>query len=153
MPPVRVLIVDDDPTVSFLCCEIFRDIGFEVVPVYCAAAAFQALDGDATLSALVTDIELGGGPDGFAVARRARIANPQLPVVYISGTAAARHRSEGVERSEFVQKPFGPPEIVEALGRARCETAPRAVSAEDPGRRLAMANATGLLTTGSSDWA
>lgn len=117
MPPVRILIVDDDPAVNFLCCEIFQGIGFEVVAVYCAAAAFQALDSDAELSALVTDIELGAGPDGFAVARRARNVDPTLPVVYVSGTAAARHRSEGVERSEFVQKPFGPPEIVEALSR------------------------------------
>jgi CheY-like chemotaxis protein len=117
MAPVRVLIVDDDPIVNLFSCEILQDSGCQVVGVHCAAAAFEALDNDAELSALVTDIELGAGPDGFAVARRARIANPRLPVVYISGTAAARHRSEGVERSEFLQKPFHPPEIVEALHR------------------------------------
>ena len=117
MTHMRVLVVDDDPTVNFVSCEILQDCGCQAVGVHCAAAAFEALDNDAKLSCLVTDIELGGGPDGFAVARRARLANPCLPVVYISGTAAARHRSEGVDRSEFLQKPFQAREFVEVLRR------------------------------------
>ena len=122
MRPFRVLIVDDDLILNFANCEILKDNGFDAVGVHCATAAFEAVDGGAELSALVTDIDLGKGPNGFDVARRARAANPRLPVVYISGAAEARFRSEGVERSEFLRKPVRPPEIVEALRRVvRCE--------------------------------
>ena len=117
MRPFRVLIVDDDLILNFANCETLKDSGFDAVGVHCAATAFEAVDGAAELSALVTDIDLGTGPDGFEVARRARAANPHLPVVYISGTAEARFRSEGVKRSEFLRKPFWPPEIVKALRR------------------------------------
>ena len=117
MRPSRVLIVDDDFISNFDHCEALKDIGFDAFSVHCAAAAFEAVDRAAELSALVTDIDLGAGPDGFEVARRARVANPNLPVVYISGTAEARFGSEGVERSEFLRKPVQPPEILEALCR------------------------------------
>lgn len=113
MGPFRVLIVEDDLVLNFANCEILKDSGFDAFGVNCAAAAFEAMDRAAELSALVTDIDLGTGDDGFEVARRARAANPHLPVVYISGTAEARFRSEGVERSEFLQKPVRPGEIVE----------------------------------------
>ncbi len=117
MSPIRVLIVDDDLVLNFASCETLKDSGFDAFGVHCAAAAFEAVDKNAKLFALVTDIDLGAGPDGFEVARHARAANPHLPVVFISGTAAARHRAEGVEGSEFLGKPFRPPEIVEALRR------------------------------------
>jgi CheY-like chemotaxis protein len=97
-----------------------KDNGFDAIGVHCAAAAFEAAASAPALSALVTDIDLGAGADGFEVARRVRGANPHLPVVYISGAAEARFRSEGVERSEFLRKPVPPSEIVEALRRAVC---------------------------------
>ena len=150
---MRVLIVEDDLTVNLLFCEIFQDIGFEVVPVYCAAAAFQAIESDTKVSALVTDIELGAGPNGFDVARRARIANPRLPVVYVSGAATPSHRSEGVERSEFLQKPFWPPEVVEAL---RCvirrETGSGESPADKPDDEPSVPDADVVLTADSSVW-
>ncbi|QUD90399.1 response regulator [Phenylobacterium montanum] len=118
MRPFRVLIVDDDLILNFANCETLKDCGFDVVGVHCAAAALEAVGRAIDFSALVTDIDLGAGADGFEVARRARAANPHLPVVYISGTAEARFRSEGVDRSEFLQKPVRPCEIVEALRRA-----------------------------------
>ena len=127
MRPFRVLIVDDDLILNFANCETLKDSGFDAVGVHCAAAAFEAVERAAELLALVTDIDLGTGPDGFEVARRARVANPHLPVVYISGTAEARFRSEGVDRSEFLRKPVRPCEIAEALRRVICRESRLAV--------------------------
>lgn len=117
MRALRVLIVDDDLVVNFANCESLRDSGFEAVGVHCAASAFEAVDRDAELSALVTDIDLGAGPDGFDVARRARAAEPYLPVVFVSGTASARYRAAGIDGSEFLAKPVRPVEIMDALQR------------------------------------
>jgi two-component SAPR family response regulator len=66
----------------------------------------------------VTDIELGVGPDGFEIARRARLANPEVPVVYLSGTELRRYASEGVNNSRFIPKPFSPDQLVKALDDA-----------------------------------
>lgn len=97
---------------------MLRAEGFGVTEAYCASAAFELLSKHGVLSALVTDVDLGPGPDGFAVARRARAAYPGLPVVFISGTAVSRHLFEGVGGSQFIAKPLNPRQIVEALHRA-----------------------------------
>jgi CheY-like chemotaxis protein len=118
MPKANMLFVDDDFWGHLENCEYLRERGFHVVEAYSASEACAQISGREMLTALVTDIELGGAINGFDIARRARAAYPQVPVVYMSGTAAVRHRCEGVARSEFISKPFHPRQIVEALGRA-----------------------------------
>ncbi|WP_340646174.1 response regulator [Phenylobacterium sp.] len=113
----RILFVDDNFICSFENCEILREEGFSVLPAYTAPAAFEHINRHQSLAALVTDIDLGPGDDGFAVARWARKSYPGLPVVFISGTASGRHAAEGVCGSEFVSKPFNPQQVVDALGR------------------------------------
>lgn len=113
----NILFIDDNFICSADIAEYLRENGFTVEAVYCAAAAFEAIDRHGRFSALVTDIDLGEGADGFEIARRARAAYPALPVVYISGTAAWRQASEGVSGSEFIAKPFPPVLLVEALDR------------------------------------
>jgi CheY-like chemotaxis protein len=114
----RILCVDDDFISNMETCEFLRGSGFAVSEVYCAYAAFEAIDRHGYLSGLVTDIDLGAGASGFEVARRARAVHPSLPVVFISGMAAARYRAEGVENAVFIEKPFQPLQILQALKRA-----------------------------------
>ena len=113
----RILFVEDNRISSLLNCLVLRDVGYEVIEAFCAEEALEIIGKHEPLSALITDINLGAGGDGFDVARSARAAYPQLPVVYISAAAAARFASEGVERSEFIDKPFHPARIMEALDR------------------------------------
>jgi CheY-like chemotaxis protein len=67
------------------------------------------------IAGLVTDIRLGGGPDGWKVARHAREAIPHLPVVYISAYSAHEHTARGVPDSIMVQKPFAAAQITTAI--------------------------------------
>jgi DNA-binding NtrC family response regulator len=113
-----VLFVEDDLICNLETCEYLRESGLRVLQVYCAAAALEVIDRRRPLWALVTDIDLGPGPDGFAVARSARAAYPDLTVIYISGAAAARVPAESVADAVFIAKPFHPQDVVEALGRA-----------------------------------
>jgi DNA-binding NtrC family response regulator len=107
--------VEDDPIVSLSASQFIRDRGFKVVDADCALDAMKVVDRHDYLSALVTDVDLGPGQDGFALARQVRTAYPRLPVVFVSGTAAARHAAEGVEGSVFISKPYHPRQLVEAL--------------------------------------
>ena len=113
----RILFVEDNRISSLLVCLILREAGYDVVEAFCAQEAVEVIDKHEHLSALITDINLGVGGDGFDVARSARAAYPGLPVVYISAAAAARFAIEGVERSEFIDKPFHPALMIAALGR------------------------------------
>jgi len=111
----QILFVEDDPIISMSASEFIRDRGFKVLDADCALDAMKVIDRHSYLSALVTDIDLGPGQDGFALAREARAAYPRLPVVFVSGTAASRHAAEGVEGSVFINKPYHPRQVVEAL--------------------------------------
>ncbi|MFD3265511.1 response regulator [Phenylobacterium ferrooxidans] len=113
-----VLFVDDNAICGLETSGILRDLGYQVLSLFDAAGAFAALARRQPLIALVTDVDLGPGSDGFDIARAARRVYPALPVVYISGTASARHVAEGVPGSEFVAKPCNPADVAGALARA-----------------------------------
>ena len=67
------------------------------------------------MAALITDVRLGEGPDGWAVARYARKLKPGLPIIYFSGNSAHEWPSEGVPNSLYLQKPLTAPQIVKAV--------------------------------------
>ena len=113
----RILLVEDDYISNLELHEFMRDAGFCVEAVYSGATALAAIRRDPPYG-VVTDLDLGPGPNGFEVARFARAARPDVTVVYISGHDAGRHLTEGAIRSEFVAKPFLGQEVVDALRRA-----------------------------------
>jgi len=96
-------------------CDALQTFGYEAEPFYSGTAAIESLKGRDYMTALVTDIDLGDGPNGFRVAAEARRRYPHLPVVFVSGTHAAQHLAYGVRGSVFVAKPFRPDQIVHAL--------------------------------------
>lgn len=115
MQAQQILFVEDDAVTGLSTCEFFRGQGIRVLDADDAASAILVVDRHGYLSGLVTDIDLGAGEDGFALARQARVAYPDLPVVYVSGTAGGRHKAEGVAGSVFIDKPYHPRQILEAL--------------------------------------
>jgi DNA-binding response OmpR family regulator len=117
-----VLYVEDEPLLRELASVILEDAGFEVVTAEDGRAAFEALDNDGSpFCAIVTDVNLGSGPDGWAVAKRGRELNKTLPVIYMTGASGHQWQAEGVPRSVMLRKPFAPAEILQAL-RSLLET-------------------------------
>jgi CheY-like chemotaxis protein len=111
-----VLVVEDDPFVRELAVEMLEDEGCRVLA---AATAEQALGlmFDTRPDVLFTDIDLGRGLNGLALARAARAVMPDLPVIYASGGRAALGRSEGVAGSAFVPKPYRSDQVCTLIGR------------------------------------
>lgn len=112
---LRVLLVEDDYVINVDICGILKDMSMSFTTVHTADEAVASIDSGRCLKALLTDIDLGDGLDGFDVARHARKRYPMLPVVFVSGTMASRHASEGVAGSVLVAKPFHPLQIRDAL--------------------------------------
>jgi DNA-binding response OmpR family regulator len=102
-----LLLVEDEVLLQELLATQFTDAGFELVMASDGNRALAELEADAArFKAIVTDIELGKGPDGWDVARRARELVADMPVVYITGASGHDWSSRGVPDSVLVSKPF-----------------------------------------------
>jgi DNA-binding response OmpR family regulator len=113
---VPVLVAEDDTIIRMFVRESLADGGFTVLEAASGSAAIRQFDANATrIQAVVLDIRLGAGPDGWAVARHAREANPKVSVIYTSGHGAAHWPAQGVPNSILLEKPFTPAQIVTAV--------------------------------------
>jgi CheY-like chemotaxis protein len=101
----RVLLVEDEPLISDIAAEALQEQGFEVETAANAGDALRRLAAEAPVDILFTDIDLPGGMDGTALARRARQLRCDLPVIFTSG----RYRpdvSSAVAGAAFLPKPY-----------------------------------------------
>ncbi|MDR3422899.1 MAG: response regulator [Xanthobacteraceae bacterium] len=124
--PIRVLLVEDEFLISEWVAETLSDYGFAVCTATNAADALRQIM-SAPVDVLFTDINLPGGMDGAALARRARELLPDLPVVYASGRVSMLDSKQRVPGSLFVAKPYAPELIAQLLAdtvRATTERVP-----------------------------
>jgi DNA-binding response OmpR family regulator len=129
----RVLVVDDDPTVSEVVAGYLDRAGFTVDlaadgPAAVARAAARPPD------LVVLDLMLPG-MDGLEVCRRIREAGP-LPVIMLTARGDEEDRILGLEvgADDYVTKPFSPRELVlrveSVLRRAGAPAASREAAPE-----------------------
>jgi CheY-like chemotaxis protein len=111
-----ILVVEDDQLIQSLVEETLGDGGFETAIAASGEEALSLLqDHKGKYRALVTDINLTGKMDGWEVAQHAREVEPDFPVVYMSGAAAADWTSKGVPNSIMLAKPFAPAQLLTAV--------------------------------------
>ncbi len=125
------LIVEDEPAIRLLLEEGFMDAGVEVMLACDGEQAIAKLNArPGGFEALVTDIRLGAGPDGWEVGRLARKLAPGMAVVYVSGDSGYDWPLNGVAGSAFFDKPFGLSQIVSAALKllAEARTLPAAIA-------------------------
>ena len=110
----QILLVEDDILIAVSTSLTLEDGGYRVFHAENAQQAVDALK-VGRFAALVTDINLGPGEDGFSVARSWRAINPDKPVVFVSGDDAFRYAGEALQPSELITKPFDPQQILAFL--------------------------------------
>jgi DNA-binding response OmpR family regulator len=111
-----LLLVENESLVREILDTALADAGFEIVVAGSGTQALTDLESDATrFRAVITDIRLGVGQDGWAVGRRARELVPDMPVVYMSGNSSHEWASKGVPNSVMITKPFAPAQLVTAI--------------------------------------
>jgi len=124
---VLLLLVEDDPTIRLTLEDELKEAGFKTLTAPTGQEAIGILDThQSELAGLITDIRLGDGPDGWAVAHHARELNPLIPIVYMSGDSAAEWPVKGVPKSTMLQKPYAPMQVVVAISTLLNEIAPPA---------------------------
>jgi DNA-binding response OmpR family regulator len=111
-----LLLVEDEVLLQELLDTELAAAGFELVIVNDGAQAFAMLDADAArFKAVITDIRLGSGPDGWDVGRRACELVPDMSVIYLSGDSAHDWASKGVPKSLMIAKPFASAQLITAV--------------------------------------
>ena len=110
----KILVVEDNPLLLLDLCDQLTEFGYSPVPATTAGAATHLLDG--TVDALITDIELGAGPNGLALARLAAGAFPHLPIIVVSGGVLPTS-AELPTGAVFIPKPYGIDSLLGALVR------------------------------------
>ncbi|MBM3534205.1 MAG: PAS domain S-box protein [Alphaproteobacteria bacterium] len=109
---LRVLVIDDDAPVLSVMTAQLRRLGCETVGASSAEDALDVLETDPRFDLMLSDIDLGAGRDGYALAREVRLLRPDLKVLLTTGRL--------VERSEdgsppVLPKPFTQHELEEKL--------------------------------------
>jgi CheY-like chemotaxis protein len=116
--PLAVLVIEDDPPIQAVVEEALTEGGYEPAIAPSGEEAVTLIKGGLTkYRALVIDINLRGTMDGWEVARRAREASPDFPVVYITAANADQWTSQGVPNSVLLTKPFAPAQLVTAVSQ------------------------------------
>jgi DNA-binding NtrC family response regulator len=111
-----LLLVEDEEAIQMLLEDALTEAHFGLVIAASGGQALVELDRDAArFRAVVTDVDLGQGPDGWEVARHARELVPEMPIVYMSGASGHDWAAKGVPKSVLVAKPFVPAQIITAV--------------------------------------
>ena len=151
----RVLVVDDDPTVSDVVRRYLEQDGFEVRLAADGLAALAAVRAEPP-DLVILDLMLGG-IDGLEVCRRLRRDRPDLPVVMLTALGEEADRVIGLEvgADDYVTKPFSPRELVLRVRSVLRRAAPPRHDGilrdgdlmADTGRRIAEAGGKPLALT------
>jgi PAS domain S-box-containing protein len=103
-----VLVVDDEPVVRMLICEVLAEHGYRVLEAGEGASAMKHLESGERIDLMLTDVGLPGGMNGRQVADAARQLHKDLKVLFITGYAekAAMGERQLEAGMAILPKPF-----------------------------------------------
>ena len=118
LPPLRILVVDDQPDVRSVAVRILNGAGCNVIE---AASAEEALKIGVTeekkIDLVLLDVVLSDSR-GDVLARQLRELRPDVKVLHMSGYPARALAPSGASSEELLTKPFSPAELRAAVAHA-----------------------------------
>ncbi len=112
---IRVLVVDDEPTLAEVLASVLRYEGWEVAVAADGGAAVRTAR-EFEPDAVILDVMLPDF-DGFEVLRRLRAHNPHVCVLFLTAKDAVEDRIAGITAGgdDYVTKPFSLEEVLARL--------------------------------------
>lgn len=112
----KILVIDDDPDIHFICQTVLEQNGYTVV------SAMTGADGRACLQAeqpdlVILDIMMEEADTGFALAEE---IGSSVPILMLSSIAAASEQIFDISRfpiGELVEKPIATKALLEKVDR------------------------------------
>ena len=121
-PTARILIVEDDAAVRESTTLALRDAGWEVLAAPDYRAALAALEDDAPIDLLLTDIVMPNRVNGMALARMARLRRREIKVVYMTAYDIPGADEEAM--GPILRKPIESERLVGEIRRALMSSPP-----------------------------
>jgi two-component system cell cycle sensor histidine kinase/response regulator CckA len=113
---IKILLVEDNDDVRRAITRILESLGNVVVVARDGVEAIERLQDASSVDVVVTDV-LMPRIGGIELVERLRVIDPLLPVVFMSGYPGPESNGTIVmdEQTVFLQKPFDPGELAEAV--------------------------------------
>jgi DNA-binding NtrC family response regulator len=100
-----ILVIEDEVLIRLAVCDYLRDVGYRVVEGSTAEEAQRVFRAGEPVDVLFSDIHLGPGLDGVALAKWVRQHFPQVHILLASGHAKAEQPFD-VGHGPFFHKPY-----------------------------------------------
>jgi two-component system, response regulator PdtaR len=111
---MHALIIEDLPLIAEIIADILEALGFDSIATAAHEHEAVALALEKRPDLITADIRLASG-NGISAVKEICKARP-VPVVYVTGTA---WEAAALDDAVVVPKPFSPPQLVNAVMRAR----------------------------------
>src|SRR4029077_683328 len=132
LPPLRVLVVDDQPNVRTVAARVLRDAGCHVLEASTADEARKiCVHHEEAIDVALLDVVLPDG-GGDSLIRQLRDLRPSMAFVQMSGYPAGALSQAGAAPADLLAKPFTPSELRAAIARVRGAAAPAIDSEIEP---------------------
>lgn len=99
------LLAEDDLTLRMLAADMLGELAFDVLQAGDAAEAMRELEAQPATVLLMTDVQMPGTMDGFALARAAAVRWPSIVILVCSGRLGPKPGDLPPE-ARFINKPF-----------------------------------------------
>ena len=116
--PLKIMIVDDSPSVRHLTSKLIKNAGWEVLMAKDGLEAFESLQAETLPDVVLTDVEMPR-MDGYELLASIRNHSDlqKLPVIMITSRASEKHQQKAVELgvSDYLTKPFDDSKLIEVI--------------------------------------
>ena len=109
------MLVEDEFLIRLTLSEVLGDEGYTVIEAESGDEALIMLRANPSVDVLLTDVQLPGVLDGYALVAQARQTMPALPVIFMTGRP---DRLAGRPKSPIelhLAKPYRPSDVCNAI--------------------------------------
>jgi two-component system, cell cycle sensor histidine kinase and response regulator CckA len=112
-----IMVVEDEPVLREMVCEILRQYHYEVIEAGSGVEALRVWDEfDGRVDLLLTDMVMPEGMTGRELASQLKKRKPELKVIYSSGYSPdSNGRDLGQSDTVFLAKPYLPPQLARTV--------------------------------------
>jgi PAS domain S-box-containing protein len=115
-----LLVVEDDPGVRQLVCEMLRRLGYQTLAAEDGRSALNLLSQRHDVDLMLTDMALPGGMSGAELVGHVRAERPRLPVLFMTGYSndAVANEHPALQDVQLLPKPFSRSALAAAVREA-----------------------------------
>ena len=132
---LRVLVVEDEPSVAAVVLDMLTQLGHRGTCVETVAAALALLSNTGETDLVLSDVLLPGGDSGLDLAREMRNRHLGVPVILTSGYGGAMTQRLSTMDLPFLRKPYRIEALQQAIDTASVSSSSAGHLSRAAGRR------------------